>query len=79
MPAQRTVGQQDFEAVRCLGVSLADQLDAYSMLHQEHQKAVAGLYDELVCRLKSGGAGLAATTLGERIGSFILPDMSVVI
>jgi len=74
MPAQRTVGQQDFEAVRCLGVSLADQLDAYSMLHQEHQKAVAGLYDELVCRLKSGGAGLAATTLGERIGSFILPD-----
>lgn len=74
MPTQPTTGQQDFEAVRCLGVPLADQLDAYSRLLQAHQQPVATLYDDLVCRLKSGGAGLTATAVGERIAPFILPD-----
>ena len=74
MRNQPTSGQQDFEAVRCLDAPLAEQLDAYTDLLQEHQKAVSVLYEDLVSRLHSSDAGQTALAVGETIGAFVLPD-----
>lgn len=74
MPDKPSIGQIDFEAVRCLNVSLAEKLDAYVLRHWKHQRPVALLYQRLVDRLVSSGAGQNAPTIGDRLRPFNLPD-----
>ena len=74
MPSQPSIGQIDFDAVRCLDVSLAEQLDAYVQRHWQHQREVALLYQDLIGRLTSGGAGQNALATGDQLPAFVLPD-----
>lgn len=74
MSDQPSIGQIDFEAVRCLDVSLAEKLEAYTRLHKEHQPEVAEIYQALIDRLISGGAGQEAPRIGDRLVSFALSD-----
>lgn len=74
MPSQPSVGQIDFEAVRCLDGSLAHKLKAYVQFHWQHQRDVALLYQDLIGRLSLGGAGKNALALGDQLPTFVLPD-----
>jgi len=74
MPNQPSIGQLDFEAVRCLSVSLAEKLDAYVQRHWKHQEEVALIYRDLVDRLISSGAGQNAPAIGDQLPAFVLPD-----
>lgn len=74
MPNQPSIGQLDFDAVRCLNVSLAKKLETYVQRHWQHQRAVAQLYEALVNRLVSAGAGQTAPAAGDRLPTFALPD-----
>jgi len=74
MPSPPAIGQIDFDAVRCLNVSLAKKLDAYVQRHWQHQRDVALLYQSLIVRLTSGGAGQNAMNIGDRLPTFVLPD-----
>ena len=74
MPSQPSVGQIDFDAVRCLDVLLAEKLDAYVQRHWQHQREVALLYRDLIDRLTSGGAGQNALATGDQLPAFVLTD-----
>lgn len=74
MPNQPSVGQLDFDAVRCLSVSLAEKLDAYVQRHWKHQRDVALIYKDLVDRLIASGAGQNAPAIGDQFPKFALPD-----
>lgn len=74
MPDQPSIGQVDFDAVRCLDVSMAEKLAAYVQLHWKHQLPVALLYQELIERLVAGGAGENAPSEGDQLPPFILPN-----
>lgn len=74
MPDQPSIGQIDFEAVRCLDVSLANKLQAYVQLHWEHQPEVATIYQDLVDRLSTAGAGKKAPRIGDCLPPFALTD-----
>ncbi len=74
MPSQPSIGQIDFDAVRCLDISLAEKLDAYVQRHWQHQRDVALLYQSLVDRLTIGGAGQNALAIGDQMPAFALSD-----
>jgi peroxiredoxin len=71
---QQTIGQKNFEVARCLSAPLTDRLNKYEQLHREGQLDIALLYDALVERLNTGGAGDAAPSVGDSIEAFLLPD-----
>jgi len=74
MPNTPSVGQIDFDAVRCMSVALAEKLDAYVQRHWKHQREVALIYQDLVDRLISSGAGQSAPAIGGQLPAFSLPD-----
>jgi peroxiredoxin len=74
MPDQPSIGQIDFDAVRCLDISFAEKLEAYVQRHWKHQRPVALLYQELVDRLVESGAGQNAPREGDELIPFMLPD-----
>ena len=74
MPDQPSIGQIDFDAVRCLDIPFSEKLEAYAKRHWKHQREVALLYQELVERLTSSGAGKKAPHKGDALEPFVLPD-----
>lgn len=65
-----------FREICTMEAPLATRLSAYSEAVRAQRAAYAAAYDDLVGRLKSGQAGVAAPMPGEEMPPFVLPDVS---
>ena len=65
-----------FDEIRCLDLPLADQLAAYSDQMQQTNVQIAGIYSDIIERLRKAEAGNGAPQVGDRLPAFLLPDHS---
>jgi len=63
-----------FEEIRCLDVSLADKLSAYSSSLTKDGLDISRVYSVLVERLLAANAGAQAPEIGTELPAFLLPD-----
>ncbi len=70
-----TALELDFDALRCLDITLAEKLAAFSRWEDKNLPKFGALYKDLVERLTSSGAGSDAIKTGSKLLQFILPDV----
>jgi len=74
MPENKTVSGLDFDAIRCLGIPLAEKLSLLEDWSEESWPDFKTLYNDLVERLTLSGATQYAPVTGTSLMPFLLPD-----